>query len=73
VEARAGFRAITGRNKAAVSESVGLFDAAGWWAMLDDALRQTGGSVTKAERDWADALLRPPERKQDTSGKNGAA
>jgi len=53
--------------------SVGLFDAAGWRTMLDDALRQTGGAVTKEERDWADVLLRTPERKRDTGSKNKAA
>ena len=32
--------------------AVGLFDAAGWRAMLNDALRQTGGSLTNEERKW---------------------
>ena len=36
---------------------VALFDAAGWSEMLEDALRQTGGPLTKKERDWADAIL----------------
>jgi Arc/MetJ-type ribon-helix-helix transcriptional regulator len=36
---------------------VSLFDAAGWREMLADALRQTGGPLTKKERAWADALL----------------
>jgi Arc/MetJ-type ribon-helix-helix transcriptional regulator len=36
---------------------VALFDAAGWSLMLRDALRQTGGPLTKKERAWADALL----------------
>ena len=53
--------------------TVGLFDAAGWRTMLDDALQQTGGPVTKEERDWADALIRPPEPERDTTGKNKAA
>jgi Arc/MetJ-type ribon-helix-helix transcriptional regulator len=43
--------------------TVGLFDAAGWRAMLNDALQQTGGSMTHKERQWADALLRPQARK----------
>jgi Arc/MetJ-type ribon-helix-helix transcriptional regulator len=47
--------------------AIGLFDAAGWRTMLNDALSQTGGSLTKEERKWADALLHPPE------GKMGAA
>jgi len=36
---------------------VALFDAAGWKQMLDDALDQTGGPLTKKERVWADAIL----------------
>lgn len=36
---------------------VALFDAARWSQMLKDALRQTGGPLTKKERAWADALL----------------
>jgi Arc/MetJ-type ribon-helix-helix transcriptional regulator len=43
---------------------VALFDAAGWREMLQDALQQTGGSLTKKERAWADALLSPPVRKR---------
>ena len=41
---------------------VALFDAAGWREMLADALRQTGGPLTKKERVWADALLEGPKR-----------
>jgi Arc/MetJ-type ribon-helix-helix transcriptional regulator len=37
--------------------SAALFDAAGWSAMVEDALRQTGGPLTKKEREWADAIL----------------
>ena len=36
---------------------VAIFDAAGWREMLKDALRQTGGPLTKGERAWADAVL----------------
>jgi Arc/MetJ-type ribon-helix-helix transcriptional regulator len=36
---------------------VALFDAAGWRDLLQDALQQTGGPLTKKERAWADALL----------------
>lgn len=56
--------------------NVALFDAAGWRTMLKDALRDTGGPLTKAERAWADALLHPPENKRgarSTKGKNRAA
>jgi Arc/MetJ-type ribon-helix-helix transcriptional regulator len=56
--------------------AVGLFDAAGWRAMLDDALRQSGGSLTNEEREWADALLhlsgRKPGRKKSTGSRNSA-
>ena len=50
---------------------VALHDAAGWKEMLEDALQQTGGPLTKKERAWADALLSPQERKR--SGKKGKA
>jgi Arc/MetJ-type ribon-helix-helix transcriptional regulator len=43
---------------------VALFDAAGWREMLDDALQQTGGPLTKKERDWADTLLSPEKQKR---------
>ena len=43
---------------------VALFDAAGWREMLEDALQQTGGPLTKKERDWADTLLSPERRKR---------
>jgi len=36
---------------------VALFDAAGWREMLEDALRQMGGPLTRGERAWADAVL----------------
>jgi Arc/MetJ-type ribon-helix-helix transcriptional regulator len=36
---------------------VAIFDAAGWREMLKDALRQTGGPLTKSERAWADSVL----------------
>ena len=43
---------------------VALHDAAGWKEMLDGALRQTGGPLTKNERAWADAVLSPRARKR---------
>ena len=43
---------------------VALSDAAGWKEMLEDALQQTGGPLTKKERAWADALLSPQEQKR---------
>jgi Arc/MetJ-type ribon-helix-helix transcriptional regulator len=48
--------------------NVALFDAAGWRTMLDDALRQTGGSLTREERAWADTLLRPRARRERKTG-----
>jgi Arc/MetJ-type ribon-helix-helix transcriptional regulator len=37
--------------------AVSLNDVAGWGVLLADALDQTGGPLTKAERTWADGLL----------------
>ena len=42
---------------------VALFDAAGWRQMLDEALQETGGPLTKKERAWADARLSPKAQK----------
>ena len=36
---------------------VALDDVAGWGAMLADALRDTGGGLSRDERRWADAVL----------------
>lgn len=44
---------------------IALSDAAGWREMLNDALRQTGGPLTKKERAWADAHLSPRRPKRD--------
>jgi Arc/MetJ-type ribon-helix-helix transcriptional regulator len=38
--------------------SVALDDVAGWGAMLAEALRQSGGPLTRSERAWADRILR---------------
>jgi Arc/MetJ-type ribon-helix-helix transcriptional regulator len=48
-----------------VKHAVGLalHDAAGWKDMLEGALLETGGPLTKKERAWADALLSPRPRK----------
>jgi Arc/MetJ-type ribon-helix-helix transcriptional regulator len=51
---------------------VALGDAAGWRDMLQDALRQTGGPLTKKERAWADALP-SPQAKKPASRKGKAA
>jgi Arc/MetJ-type ribon-helix-helix transcriptional regulator len=42
---------------------IALYDAAGWKEMLDGALRETGGPLTKKERAWADAILAPKRSK----------
>ena len=36
---------------------IALADAVGWNEMLDDALRRTGGPLTKEERAWADSII----------------
>lgn len=36
---------------------VALDDVAGWGELLAEALRQTGGDVTRDERAWADEVL----------------
>lgn len=43
---------------------VALSDAAGWREMLNDALRETGGPLTKKEREWADDILLPSRRRR---------
>ena len=48
---------------------VALNDAAGWKEMLDEALQETGGKLTRRERAWADLLLRPPKKKRTVSGR----
>lgn len=37
--------------------TVALDDAAGWGAMLAEALAKTGGELTAEERAWADGVL----------------
>jgi Arc/MetJ-type ribon-helix-helix transcriptional regulator len=46
-----------------VQHAVGIVldDVAGWGALLAEALRQTGGSLTEEERIWADSILGPPK------------
>jgi Arc/MetJ-type ribon-helix-helix transcriptional regulator len=53
---------VSGFVKHAVG--VALFDAAGWKEMLKDALKRTGGPLTKKERAWADAVLETEGRKK---------
>jgi Arc/MetJ-type ribon-helix-helix transcriptional regulator len=42
--------------------AVALDDVAGWGAMLAEALQQTGGALSDAERAWADDVLGSPTR-----------
>lgn len=37
--------------------AIALQDEAGWGVMLADALEQSGGPLTRRERDWADSIL----------------
>ena len=46
---------VSGFVKHAVE--VALSDVAGWQAMLEEALQQTGGALTKKETAWADRVL----------------
>lgn len=39
------------------SVEVALDDVAGWGALLAEALRQTGGTLSEDERAWADGIL----------------
>ncbi len=43
--------------------SVSLADVAGWGAMLGVALANTGGPLTRAERSWADSVLKAGPRR----------
>jgi hypothetical protein len=59
-------RAIVGSEEAArvsgfVEHAIGLAlnDAADWKELLEEALAQTGGALTKKECAWADSLLFP--------------
>jgi Arc/MetJ-type ribon-helix-helix transcriptional regulator len=55
---------VSGFVKHAVD--MALYDAAGWKDMLETALKETGGPLTKKERAWADQLLtsRPHKSKR---------
>jgi Arc/MetJ-type ribon-helix-helix transcriptional regulator len=50
--------------------AIALHDAAGWRQMLADALEESGGPLTRKEREWAVALLGLPRRR--TRGEAGA-
>lgn len=41
---------------------IALNDVAGWGTMLDQALTESGGPMTKPERAWADSVLKTRRR-----------
>lgn len=43
--------------------AVALDDVAGWGAVLAQALRDTGGALSREERAWADEVLGAPKRR----------
>jgi len=43
---------------------VAIDDAAGWGAMLAQALTDTGGPISADERAWADEVLGVPKRRR---------
>jgi Arc/MetJ-type ribon-helix-helix transcriptional regulator len=51
---------------------VALHDAAGWRELLEEAIVQTGGPLTKKERTWADALLSAQARKRRSRKRKAA-
>lgn len=52
---------------------VALSDAAGWREMLNTALNETGGPLTKKEREWADGILSPRQRESARKGEAAGA
>ena len=52
--------------------NIAIHDAAGWRELLQDAMDQTGGPMTRKERQWADGLLAVGPRKKGP-GKGRAA
>lgn len=44
--------------------TVALDDVAGWGAVLSQALRDTGGALSREERAWADEVLGIPKRRR---------
>ena len=71
-------RSLASRQSTSVSAfvqhavKIALKDAAEWREMLAEGLRQTGGPLTKKEREWADEILsrasaRRPSRKRSAA------
>jgi hypothetical protein len=46
---------------------VALDDVAGWGAMLADALRDTGGELSRDEQSWADGVLGVKKRRKNSA------
>ena len=46
---------------------VALDDVAGWGKLLAEALRQTGGGLTRDERAWADKVLGVRKRRKSVA------
>lgn len=46
---------------------IALDDVAGWGAMLAEALRDTGGELTREERIWADQVLGVKKRRKTSA------
>lgn len=46
---------------------VALDDVAGWGAMLAEALRDTGGELSRDERSWADQVLGAKKPRKSTA------
>jgi Arc/MetJ-type ribon-helix-helix transcriptional regulator len=63
-------QSVSGFVKHAVG--VALHDAAGWKDMLQGALLETGGPLTKKERAWADAILSPARHKKPSRKRKAA-
>jgi Arc/MetJ-type ribon-helix-helix transcriptional regulator len=66
-----GIRDLVAQGRAATisqlvqhAVAVSLADVAGWGTLLADALRQSGGPLTKKERSWADGVLGVVPRKR---------
>jgi Arc/MetJ-type ribon-helix-helix transcriptional regulator len=51
---------------------IALYDAAGWRELLDEALAQTGGPLSKKERAWADTVLSAQAPKRGVGKRNAA-
>jgi Arc/MetJ-type ribon-helix-helix transcriptional regulator len=52
--------------------TVALHDAAGWNLLLEEAILETGGPLTKKERAWADALLSTQTQKRRSKKRKAA-